>query len=87
MRTEFYGSEWAVQLGLQLLTTLNGADIYAENAESIDALQSDCKLLLANVSKFPNPQGYAKSVLKARVQNILSAAQMAAKGDKYVVIW
>jgi hypothetical protein len=85
-RQQLYGSLAARSLGLQLLPTLDGSDVYAEGVD-VERLRAEAELALANVELFEAETGASSESLRARFENIIAAARRAAAVGGGVVIW
>lgn len=85
-RRQLYGSRAARALGLTLLPTLEGGDIYAEG-EDVNRLRAEAELALANVELFVAEAGASAESLRPRFANIIAAAHRAAAVGGGVVIW
>lgn len=85
-RQRLYGSRAALALGLRLLPTLDGGNIYAEGPY-VEQLRAEAELALAHVETFiAEAQAPAES-LRPRFENIIAAARRAAEVGGGVVIW
>ena len=85
-RQTLYGSRAARALGLQLLPTLDGSDLYAEG-DDIQRLYAEAELALANIKSFEAETGATSDSLRARFENIIAAARQASAVGGGVVIW
>lgn len=85
-RQQLYGSRAARALGLLLLPTLDGGDIYAEGAE-VKRLRAEAELALAHVESFVAEAEATVESLRPRFENIIAAARRAAEVGGGVVIW
>ena len=85
-RQRLYGSRAARSLGLQLLPTLDGSDVYAEG-EEIEQLRAEAELALANIELFVAEVEATAESLRPRFENIVAAARRAAALGGGVVIW
>lgn len=85
-RQRLYGSQAARSLGLQLLPTLDGSDVYAEG-DDVERLRDEAELALSNIELFvPEADDTAES-LRRRFENIIAATRRAASVGGGVVIW
>lgn len=73
-------------LGLQLLPTLNGSDLYAEGVD-VERLRAEAELALANIPLFEVETGATSDSLRPRFENIIAAARQASAAGGGVVIW
>jgi hypothetical protein len=85
-RQTFYGGRAACSLGLHLFSTLAERDLYAEGQDLV-ALESEARLVLANIEMFTDQAGASSESLQVRIQNILDAIERAAAAGGGVVIW
>jgi hypothetical protein len=80
-RRTFYGSELAISLGLSLLPQLAESSMLEVTGETVEVLEAEVRLLLANLDGF-NDDGY----WLFRLNNILAMIELAKPfGDKGVV--
>jgi hypothetical protein len=85
-RQRLYGSRAARALGLQILPTLDGSDIYAEGPE-VERLRAEAELALAHIESFVAEAEAPAESLRPRFENIIAAARRAAGAGGGVVIW
>ena len=85
-RRQLYGSEAARALGLRLLPTLDGDNLYAEGAD-LDRLRAEAETALANIERFKAETQATAEGLRPRFENIIAATRRAAELGGGVVIW
>jgi hypothetical protein len=85
-RQRLYGSRAARSLGLQLLPTLDGGDVYVEG-EAVEQLRAEAELALANIDLFVAEAEATAESLRHRFENIIAATRRAASVGGGVVIW
>lgn len=85
-RQKLYGSQAARALGLQLLPTLSGSDLYAEG-DDVERLHAEAELAIANIKSFEDETGATCDSLRPRFENIIAAARQASAVGGGVVIW
>lgn len=85
-RQRLYGSRAARALGLRLLPTLDGGDLFAERAE-VARLRAEAEVALANLEMFIPESGASAESLRPRFENIIAAAVRAEEVGGGVVIW
>ena len=85
-RFVLYGSELAENLGLKLLPQLKKHDLYVES-KKLNDLENELKTILKNVEEFTKVAESEQEYVKARVQNILDAVQIAKQVNGVIVIW
>ena len=76
-RQRLYGSQAARSLGLQLLPTLDGSDVYAKG-EEVERLRAEAELALANIEMFVAEAEATAESLRPRFENIIAATGRAA---------
>lgn len=86
LRFILYGSELAENLGFKLLPQLKSHDLFVE-PEKLHELENELKTILENVEEFSKSAESEQEYVKARVQNILDAVQIAKKEKGVIVIW
>jgi hypothetical protein len=86
-RDKLYGSELAEHLGLKLLSQLKHHDLYDIKDEKLNELEAELKTILENIEEFSRVSEFKEEYIKARVQNISDAVQIARQVNGTVVIW
>jgi len=86
LRFILYGSELAENLGLKLLPQLKNHDLHVE-PDNLDELENELKTILDNIEEFAKNADFVQEYVKARVQNIFDAIQIARKEKGVLVIW
>ncbi len=86
-RYKLYGSELAENLGLKLLPQLKSHDLWDVGGEQLNELESELKTIIENLEAFSKESGFEQEYIKARVQNILDAVQIAREKKGIIVIW
>jgi hypothetical protein len=85
-RQKLYGSRAARELGLRILPTLDGSDVYAEG-EDVERLRVEAELALTNIGRFEAETGATAEGLRSRFENIIAATRQAVALGGGVVIW
>jgi hypothetical protein len=85
-RQQLYGSQAARGLGLRLLPTLDGGNVYAEGAV-VEQLRDEAELALAHIELFVIEAEATADSLRPRFENIIAAARRAVAVGGGVVIW
>ena len=85
-RFKLYGSNLAESLGFKLLPQLKQHDLYVES-QKLDELENELKTIQEKVGEFSRAAESDQEYVKARVQNVLKAVQIARKVNGVVVIW
>jgi hypothetical protein len=84
-RYKLYGSKLAESLRLKLLPQLKSHDLWDVGGDQLNELESELKTIIENVEAFSKESEFEQEYIKARVQNILDAIQIAR--EKTGVIW
>ncbi len=85
LRFVLYGSELAEKLGFKILPQLKNQDLYVKS-ENLNELENELKTILENIDEFSKTAESEQEYIKARVQNILDAVQIAKKANGVIVI-
>lgn len=86
-RHKLYGSKLAENLGLKLLPQLKFQDLHEIKGEQLRILENELGIIIENLNQFSEESGFEQDYIKARVQNILNAAQVAGRIKGVVYIW
>lgn len=85
-RQTLYASHAARSLGLSILPTLDGGNVYADG-EDVGRLLAEAELALANIDRFEAELGVNAESLRPRFENIAADARRASDAGGGVVIW
>jgi len=85
-RTSLYGSELAHSLGLVLLPSLAGANIYA-SGEEVMQLKAEVEVIIGAADAFAGVAGLEADYVRHRAGNIRRACLRALEAQRSVMVW